>query len=65
MGAKPGEEDVGLFVAQEVLDGEDGGEVRGHDREHNRSRREGRDTGPPACEVLRHRRERDRQVRED
>lgn len=34
VGAEPGEEDVGLCVAQEVLDGEDGGEVRGHDGEH-------------------------------
>ena len=62
MGAKPGEEDVGLFVAHEALDSEDGGEVRGHDRDHNRGRREGRDTSLPAREVFRHRRERDRRV---
>ena len=62
MGAKPGEEDVRLFVAHEVLDSEDGGEVRGHGRDHHRGRGEGRDTSLPACEVFRHRRERDRRV---
>ena len=62
MGAKPGEEDVGLFVAHEVLDSEDGGEVRGHDRDHNWGGREGRATGLPACEVFRDRRERERRV---
>jgi len=44
MGAEPGE-NVGLFVAQEVLESEDGGEVRDHDREHNGGRRERRATG--------------------
>ena len=65
MGAEPCEEDVGLFVAQEVLDGKDSGEVRDHDREHNGGRREGRDTRPPAREVFRHRGERDWGVCED
>ena len=62
MRAEPGKEDVGLRIAQEVLDGEDGGEVRGHDGEHDGGRREGRDTGLPGCEVVRDRRERDRRV---
>jgi hypothetical protein len=65
MGAEPGEKDVGLFVAQEVLESEDGGEIRDHDREHDGGRREGRITWLPTREVFRDRRERYGRVRED
>ena len=63
--AEPGEEDVGRLVAQEVLDGEDGGEIRGHDGEHYGGRRDGRDAGLPGREVSRHHGERERRVCED
>jgi len=65
MGAEPGEENVRLFVAQEVLESEDGGEIRDHDREHNGGRRERRATRLPAREVFRHRSQRDGRVCED
>lgn len=62
---EPGEEDVGLAVTHEVLDGEDGGEVPSHDGEHDGRRREGRDTGLPGREVVWDHRERDGRVGED
>jgi len=52
MGAEPGEEDVGLLVTQEMLDSEDGGEVRDHCGEHDGGRGERRCTWLPACEVV-------------
>ena len=65
MGAEPGEEDVGLVVAHEVLDGKDGGEVYGHDREDDGGRREGRDTRLPGRELFRYRGEREGRVGDD
>lgn len=65
MCAKPGEEDIGLFVAHEVLDGEDGGEIPSHGGDHDGSRGEGRDTGLPGREVVRERWKREGRARED
>ena len=63
MGTEQGEESVGLFVAQEVLGGEDGGEARDDDREHDGHCREGHDAGLPGREVVWHRREWDVRIR--